>query len=392
MARCVRQFATKFHAVAALGLISASLFCCGAPHAAAEQPVGAESDLAAMQESLDFDEPAVEIASRANVNRYDPLINLAQPDANSQQPAASADPWIEPQTESPWMHFGLYGNAFYWLYGGPQYFSPPPPGPPPPGAKSGMLQRVTLGDTWLASGDGRRDMGVNELQLKATLALPIDALVTPLILTPGFGINSFDGPRVIDVPAHTFDTWLDVRWMRQISQNVGIDMAVTPGWYSDYEQSSSDAFRFGARAAAAITCSPTVTVVVGAAYLDRRDVSAVPIGGVIWTPSEDWRLELMAPRPKIARRIGHDGNTTHWLYLAGEFGGGAWAVQRASGANDILYYRDWRAMFGLERTSICGFSGRIEAGYVFGRQVEYDSDTRDVSLDSTSMVRAEISY
>jgi hypothetical protein len=394
MTCCVRQFGRKRleaicaaaarvrRAILAAGCLMGATFAFAAPSIAGDP-----------FEAIVSEEPAAEMASRAaNRNHYDPLIDVAEPEPVWQGTPPTSGEWIEPQTESPWMHFGLYGNAFYWMYGGPQYFSPPPPGPPPAGAKSGMLQRVTLGDTWLASGDGRRDMGVNEFQLKATLALPIAALDTPLILTPGFGANYFDGPIVRDVPAHTFDTWLDVRWMRQISQSVGIDLGVTPGWYSDYEQSSSDAFRLGARAAAAITCSPTVTIVAGVAYLDRDDVSAVPIGGLIWTPTEEWRLELMAPRPKIARRIGYDCHTTHWLYLAGEFGGGAWAVERASGAEDILYYRDWRAVFGLERTSIGGLSGRIEAGYVFGREIEYESNHRDTELESTSMVRAEISY
>jgi hypothetical protein len=133
-------------------------------------------------------------------------------------------------------------------------------------------------------------------------------------------------------------------------------------------------------------------VVAGVAYLDRDDVSVVPIGGVIWTPSEDLRVELMAPRPKIAKRVSYDCNTAHWLYIAGEFGGGAWAVERANGRDDVLYYRDWRAVVGLEQTSICGFSGRIEAGYVFGREIEYESNRREIDLDGTSMVRAELSF
>jgi hypothetical protein len=255
-----------------------------------------------------------------------------------------------------------------------------------------MFQRLTLTETWLA-GDGNRAMGVSETQVKILLAAPLPwSDGPPLLLTPGFGANYFDGPTITDVPAHTYDAWLDVRWMQQLSPRVGIDLGITPGWYSDWEQSSSDALRVGARAALAITCSPTLTVVAGAAYLDREDVPFVPVAGVIWVPNEDWKLELLPPRPKIARRLCYDCNTSHWAYIAGEFGGGSWAVQRRSGADDVLNYRDYRLMLGIERNRIYGLSGRIEAGYVFGRDIEYDSRSRDIELDETGLVRVELSF
>jgi hypothetical protein len=336
-----------------------------------------------------------DVARSTRDNNFDPLVDAAAPDAFYSPPASGpygSTGWIEPQNESPWLHLGLYGNAFYWLYGGPQYFSPPPAGPPPPGAKPGMFQRLTVTETWLAA-DGDRGMGVSETQVKAVLAAPLPwSDGPPLLITPGFGANYFDGPTVSDVPAHTYDTWLDVRWMRQLSPRVGVDLAVTPGWYSDYEQSSSDALRIGARAALAITCTPTLTVVGGAAYLDRDDVPVVPIAGVIWIPSDDWKLELLPPRPKIARRLAYDCNASTWVYVAGEFGGGSWAIERQTGAEDVMNYRDYRAMLGIERNRLVGLSARIEGGYVFGREIEYDSGTPDVELDDTALVRIELSY
>lgn len=346
-----------------------------------------------------LEQPELELAARerfearANANSAalrDPLIDNAVP-----QPMPSygeGGGWVAPQTESPWLHLPMYGNAFYWMFGGPQYFNPPPPDPPGPGAKNGMLQRVILTETWLAGGNGADALGVNDIELKTVLALPVGFLATPLLITPGFGAHYFDGPRMTDVPPHVYDSYVDVRWMRQVSKCVGIDVAVTPGWYSDYEQSSSDALRIGARGTALITVSPTFQIAIGAAYLDRDDVPVLPLGGIIWMPNPDLRLDLVAPRPKLARRMLGDANVSHWLYCAGEFGGGAWAIERAGGADDVLYYRDYRAIIGWERTALCGISGRVEAGYVFNRQVEYRSTSNSFDLDGTSMLRAELSY
>jgi hypothetical protein len=255
-----------------------------------------------------------------------------------------------------------------------------------------MLQRVILTETWLASEDNPQSMGVNDVEVKTALALPVGCLATPLILTPGFGAHYFNGPIAPDVPAHTYEAYLDIRWMRQVSQCVGIDVAVTPGWYSDFEQSNSDALRIGARGIALISVSPTFQIALGAVYLDRDDVPLLPLGGVIWAPHEDLRLELTAPRPKVARRVYACGDVCHWVYLAGEFGGGSWAVERATGAEDVLNYRDYRAILGWERTSVCGWSGRVEAGYVFNREIEYQSAPASFEVDDTFMLRAELSF
>jgi hypothetical protein len=370
-----------------LAALALAIVCCpvpalaDAPYAdppALEQP---ELELAARER---FDQ------ARGNVEaHHDPLIDNAVP-----QPMpgyAAGGGWVAPHTESPWLHLPMYGNVFYWTFGGPQYFNPPPPDPPGPGAKNGMLQRVILTETFLADGNDPSAMGVNDIELKTVLALPLGCLATPLLITPGFGAHYFNGPQTTDVPAHVYETYLDVRWMRQVSQCVGIDVAVTPGWYSDFEQSNSDALRIGARGTALVTVSPTFQVAIGAVYLDRDDVPVLPLGGIIWTPNPDLRLDLVAPRPKISRRMLWDCNVSHWAYVAGEFGGGAWAIERANGAEDIFYYRDYRAIVGWERTAIRGLSGRVEAGYVFGRQVDYRSQD-SVDIDDTWMLRAELSY
>jgi hypothetical protein len=256
-----------------------------------------------------------------------------------------------------------------------------------------MFQRLIVTETWLAGSNDAGAMGVNDIEVKTVLALPIGCLATPLIITPGFGAHYFDGPLTTDVPGHTYEAYLDIRWMRQVSKCVGIDLAVTPGWYSDFEQESDEALRIGARGIALITCSPTFQIAVGAVYLDRDDVPILPLGGIIWSPNADFRAELMAPRPKVATRISCSGSVSHWVYVAGEFGGGSWAIQRASGADDVLNYRDYRAILGVERTDLCGgLTGRIEAGYVFGRAIEYQSVDADFDIDDTYMLRAELSY
>jgi len=87
------------------------------------------------------------------------------------------------------------------------------------------------------------------------------------------------------------------------------------------------------------------------------------------------------------------GLDERWLYVGGEFGGGAWAVERASGAPDELDVTDWRVFVGVERKIVGGLSRRVEVGYVFSRTLEYASDPdNEISLDDTLMLRAGITY
>jgi hypothetical protein len=121
----------------------------------------------------------------------------------------------------------------------------------------------------------------------------------------------------------------------------------------------------------------------------------LPAAGLIWTPSDDVRWELVMPVPRIARRIRTikaPCATEDWIYLKGEFGGGVWSIVRNHGVQDRVTVRDYRVLLGIERTAVGGLGRYLEAGYVFGRALEFDSDTPDFRPDDTLIVRCGVSY
>jgi hypothetical protein len=129
-------------------------------------------------------------------------------------------------------------------------------------------------------------------------------------------------------------------------------------------------------------------------YLDRYDVNILPAGGLLWTPADDKRFELIFPRPRLAWRVAESDRAAQWVYLAGEFGGNQWAVRRDNGVNDVVVYHDYRMLAGWERRPAdLGVSWRFETGWVFGRLVEYYvTDTADYRPSDTFLVRAGIWY
>lgn len=262
----------------------------------------------------------------------------------------------------------------------------------PPGAKPGVLQRVKFINTWL-SGRSGDDMEFFDTDLMVSLGFPFPTVQSPLVLTPGFGSHFLDGPDSPDMPAQVFDTYLDILWKKPITPELSVDLALTPGWYSDFEQSNSDALRIGGRLIGFYTWSPFTKFVLGVAYLDRQDVNFLPVGGVVWTPNDDWRLELVAPKPRIAYRSGCDGVFSWWWYMAGEFGGGSWAIRRAAGFDDVANYSDWRFLIGQELKRGLDSIFWVEMGYVFNRQLSYNSGlTPDFSPSNTLLVRLGVGY
>jgi hypothetical protein len=135
--------------------------------------------------------------------------------------------------------------------------------------------------------------------------------------------------------------------------------------------------------------------VLGAAYVNRASTQILPVAGFIYTPNDDIEYRAVFPAPKFAWRLpwsDNPGTDDRWVYIGGEFGGGAWAVTREDGTSDRLDITDWRVFLGAERRIVGGLSRRVELGYVFSRKMEYQSNGDEIELGDTLMVRGGVTY
>jgi hypothetical protein len=251
--------------------------------------------------------------------------------------------------------------------------------------------------TWLAGG-GSRGLGVNDLELSGTLAMPVRATWAPLLITPGIATHFWAGPNSgafagkPDLPGQVYDASLDLGWRPQFARWLFADLGITPGLFGDFHQLIAETFRVRGRALGIVAFSPEWQLVAGVLYVSRLHTQILPAGGVIWNPNEDVRCELLFPQPKIAHRLGALGLTQWWGYLMGEFGGGTWTVERANGVMDLTDYRDLRLIVGLEWISLTGLKGRLETGYVFNRALQFTSATPELKPDNTIMLRVGIKF
>jgi len=211
-------------------------------------------------------------------------------------------------------------------------------------------------------------------------------------VSPRVGLHLTDSPAGIDVPSFLFDTGIDVSLGIPLSQNLTVLTSVGPSLFTDGENLSSSAFRMNAMAIGFYKWSDTLRLAFGFVYLDREDISALPVAGVIYEPSERVKLELVFPRPKLAYRLTARENREHWCYLAGEFGGNSWAVERSNGTDDVLTYRDLRLIGGIEQKNPGSLRWLMEAGFVFNREIEYESGIGKFKPSSTGLVRGGLTF
>jgi hypothetical protein len=271
------------------------------------------------------------------------------------------------------------------------------PQPPlPPGARDGVFQKIFVTGTWLPPlADEPDALGVGSLESGIVLGFPFMRRDTPLLVTPQFGAHFLDNAVALDIPTTLYDASLEFRHLRKFGAGPwAMDVAATIGYYSDFEQDSGDALRVSGRGIGVYESSAATKWLLGVAYLNRAGASVLPVFGVIHEPSPDLRLDLVFPRPRVSWRTAASATgDERWLYLGGEFGGGVWSITRpSSGELDLINYSDWRLLAGYERKVIGGLTRRFEVGYVFQRELEYESTTPDATLDDTLFGRIGLSY
>lgn len=266
----------------------------------------------------------------------------------------------------------------------------------PPGARNGIFQKVRLSGTWTpALGDEPDTLGVTDFDTAVVLGFPFFRRDTPLLVTPRFAVHLFDQAARHDLPSRVYDASLELRHLRKFGDGPwAMDAAVTVGYYSDFEIDSGEAVRVTGRGLAVYESSPAAKWIVGVAYVNRAGASVLPVAGLLYEPADDVRWELIFPRPRVAWRMpGSSEADGRWVYLGGEFGGGVWAIaRRSTGLLDVVSYSDLRVVAGYERKLLGGISRRYEIGYVFDREIDYESATPDVSLDDSLFVRAGFSF
>jgi hypothetical protein len=205
-------------------------------------------------------------------------------------------------------------------------------------------------------------------------------------ITNGLGIgmdfNFLSGPVQTDMPPRVYDFSIAYQ-IRDRLGPLAFDLATSVLAASDFVGNARKGILFPSHAVGFLTVRSDLDVVFGVDYLDRGDVKLLPVGGLIWTPTGTMRFEMVFPRPRAVFQL----TERHRLYVAGELGGGTWAIRRVTLDDDLATYRDLRVCLGVEYLQKDGSRSAFEIGYLFDRRVEYSSTIGDMPLEDAVMFR-----
>ncbi|MEM6470300.1 MAG: hypothetical protein AAF802_12160 [Planctomycetota bacterium] len=228
--------------------------------------------------------------------------------------------------------------------------------------------------TWLADDE----LGMVSFESFPTLEFGDDSE-----LLFGSGFHFVNGPRGdADLPPRLFDLQLAYHTREAIIAETMLDIKYSVGVFSDFEGSARKGVRFPGHVVGYNAIRPDLAAVLGLEILDRDDISVLPVTGFVWRPDDDLIIEAIFPKPRVSLHLGKQ----RAIYFAGELGGGTWAVQRDSGANDNATYRDLRVVFGIQRFGDDD-EYTTEIGWAFDRSLEYRSGVGNTDFDGAFILR-----
>ncbi len=174
-----------------------------------------------------------------------------------------------------------------------------------------LLQRIYFSHAWIYGGDGAKDVGVNDTEIKASFDVPLFQFPDHFLITPGFALHLWDGginvgPGSTDLPAQTYDAFLETAWAPKFNNRVSADLAVRVGVYTDFDHFATDSFRIMGRGLGVINIDPRLQFKAGIIYLDRNDIKMLPAGGLIWDPSRGSALGNLLSKAKSRTSLEYD--------------------------------------------------------------------------------------
>lgn len=236
-------------------------------------------------------------------------------------------------------------------------------------------------------------LAINSTDVSASFAIPLGSFDNVFVATPFLRTDFLNASTTLDLPDEIHETGARFFWKKPATDNLSLMTIVTPTVRSDF-QNSDKAFRiFGLVLLTWQAVPDTLALSGGVVHTGRDDFPILPAAGLLWTPSPLWKVDIQFPSPRISYRLDKNGaNSETWTYLAGVFGGNTWSVQRPSGLNDQLTLRDYRLITGIEHLLPENRSLFLEAGFIFGRAVEFESSPDTTKLDSTGIIRCGIAF
>ena len=217
--------------------------------------------------------------------------------------------------------------------------------------------------------------------------------------TQQFALRTWEGPSgspmfpTTSLPGSAYRFGWDLALATPANYPWSAMIAFNPSLNSDFSSSlSSDAWQWDGRGMIFIRQNDWWTWVLGAGYLDRVNDKVIPYAGVIYTPDQFWEFRLLFPKGRISYFLGNPWGFNTWAYVRSEYHIEAYEIQlETTGRREQVELEDWRILFGF-RFDNSLVSCFWEAGWVFGRDVNYLNATPGFDVSSGFITRLGLRF
>jgi hypothetical protein len=230
--------------------------------------------------------------------------------------------------------------------------------------------------TWLSGSEVRNSGGnLNMRELAADLTKRFS--VNPkLELSTGlkYARRDIDAPATALLPDALQALAVEFGAEYRKSDVLTLGFRLSPSVKSDFKAFEARDLRVPAEVHAKYQMNKKLTLLGGIAYTgEQHSFPVLPMLGVLYTPSERWGLALGFPRTKIMY-MPYKGTE---LFLGATFSGGEYRLHDATVGTNVISYKDYRAVAGVE-LPICNFARlAVSGGYAFGRKFAFYEGNRD---------------
>lgn len=230
-------------------------------------------------------------------------------------------------------------------------------------------------------------VGISEYRFRLARNLKLNNSVT-LTLGGGYGLKRLDAPANAGLPQDLHALYGEAGGNWRVNEKVFATLKLYPGLNSDFRDTGSADLRMPVLALGGYTFDSGVTLVGGFVYrLGYHDTELIPALGVTYQPNEQWRVDLIAPRPGVTYLASQQAR----LFIAGDLASDEYELHDGSLRAKVIRYRDYKVMGGVEYLPQPAIRFSMALGYAFGRYFDfYEGNRPSMRIDDVPFLKLSL--
>lgn len=219
---------------------------------------------------------------------------------------------------------------------------------------------------------------------------------TMFLYGAAFSVNQLQADAALPLPDRLGELSLNLGVMQRFSRQLSVSAYLRPGFYSDLENFSSDAFNAPLLVMGSYASSADLVWIAGVSTNFFSDRVVMPIAGVRWKFAPDWTFNLGFPRAGFTWDLNKELSLRAGLSIQG----GSYRITENLGvpapgvarlANTYVQYREIRFGVGADFKLNAQLSLALETGVMTDRRFEYFDRNYTLNGDAAPYVTIGLS-